>query len=231
MGKFVAARRTVILRAVAATAVCGALMFLTGCATAGASASPASAAASEASSGPVAPGEAPIYISVEEGHSYAVSHKFDLMAEILSDGAVTREEYQRAFTAKVECQTRAGWTFVGEPVWNPSDNLMLIQEGRPSEATPSAEVAAARLACTNQFEFISYTFQKETTPVMDPPLLAAVQACLTTAGVPFDSAATSLPGMVGTEASNGPHFDAINGCVVSNIKKLYPDIPGYGLSF
>lgn len=170
--------------------------------------------------------------SPELGHAYAVEKGHTLMAQILEDGEISREEYQVAFDANLDCREANGWTFGHDQVWNPLNSLHLEVTGSPPpESANTQEYREAEALCMEKFAYINYLFQTTAVPLIDPPLHAYIEKCLTEKRVPFTAGETSLVAMVGPDASNSEDFDAINSCVIDGIEKLYPNIPGYSISF
>lgn len=150
------------------------------------------------------------------------------MADQLADGVVTSEEYQVAYSAQVTCREEAGWTFdSAAAVWNPVDHLKLIRRGEaPPNPDPSMEIA-----CNEQFDYVDFLYQTQTTPQMDPQLLSAVQACLDRSGLSYFADATNLSELVGSDASSSTEADTIASCVSGEAARLFPDLPGLSIAF
>lgn len=169
---------------------------------------------------------------VDSALRFANTHDYKLMADILDDGKVTRDDYTESFDSWASCMGKAGTDFsMPSAMWNPTSNQELI---RAWKVNPPAETKDAQAVCWNQYNFIKEEFQKETAPTTDPQLMSYVIECIQTRGGPknltpvvnLHELALQSSELDGTNPST-----LIPPCVSDGIASLYPGLQGYSLVF
>lgn len=149
----------------------------------------------------------------------------DKNAELLQDGNVTEDEYLEAAARYQTCMGAAGIDLVG-PQFSPVDNKTL-EWGYPEDITSSPTSLKEQETCRAQWEPVMWSFITTHEPLMDRPLMEAVQACLESQSLTFPSEAKSFNDLVGPTDDKGvQRIPAIEKCIISEALRLYPDLPG-----
>lgn len=170
--------------------------------------------------------------SVSSALQFAKDKHYELMAQILADGKVSRDEYTESFDSWSSCMEKAGTVFsMPSPIWNPTSNQELI---RAWTVNPPADTEREQAVCWNQYNFIKQEFQVQTAPHTDPQLMTYVIGCIQREGGPKNlTPAVDLQklSLESPDIADSNPNSPISSCVSDGITSLYPGLQGYSLSF
>lgn len=162
--------------------------------------------------------------SPEHAREFALQNGHTLMAAVLEDSTVSREEYQQVFDQWLRCREQLGWTHLGEPIWNPTDRQNLVVDSLPPDGQVTPELVAADNRCGAAFHYVHLLFQGSTPPETEPALLTAIEGCLEANEIPFKGGGSSLFEIIGPDPANSPDFPQIEQCIRKEHERLYPDL-------
>lgn len=166
----------------------------------------------------------------EAAVAFANEHGYTLMASILADGTVTRDEYAESYQHYEACAEQAGFVFESDPAeWNPVDNLSL---NRDVVTPPSSEGLERFEDCNLQHTYVANEFSNTETARTDPALLSYVFDCAEAGSARLDrDGVASIVGLVASNPALGADGGAIPGCVSDGMKALFPEVGSYALAF
>lgn len=149
----------------------------------------------------------------------------EVQYEILQDGVVSANEYEDAVMLTIECFKDAGLD-AGGPWLNPLDNVSLLYDVEiPVHQTP---MNASGQRCDSAYlSLVQPNVLDSHEQVTAPVLRDAILSCIADAGGPSSTDDGPLPKNMKeiTEFSGDEHFVAVQQCVSSETRRLYPEIP------
>lgn len=169
---------------------------------------------------------------LDSARAFAKDNDYQLMAKILEDGAVSRDEYTESYGSWTSCMEDAGTVFsMPSAMWNPTSNQELI---RAWTVNPPSDTKDAQAVCWNQYNFVKQEFQDQTASRTDPQLMTYVIDCIEEMGGPttltpainFEELSYQSEEIIGTNPTT-----PIPDCVDQGIFELYPGLQGYSLAF
>ncbi|MEO6083756.1 MAG: hypothetical protein ABIQ18_11700 [Umezawaea sp.] len=160
-------------------------------------------------------GSAPRYLSAEE-YATGVADQEELM----TDGSVTRADYELAVNRFVGCLTGGG-AEVDNRGWDPvgDRDIVILYRG----AKPGVDMDGYGDEClTAHLSKVSERYTDSTEPVMAGNLVEFTRNCLRTKGVTPTGEEKSADAFRKTA---GNKSGVVNDCVIDGMKHLYPGTP------
>jgi hypothetical protein len=147
------------------------------------------------------------------------------LAELLEDGEVTADDYERAARRYEECMQELGYE-VPKPAVNPTDSMTYIYDIRPgskSEATFSAD----QEGCLNpDLNFVEAAYLNTGVQRIDESLRIAAQACMAAQGYDIPDEANEIRAFSGDPATDqGAQRNAAATCLSDEALRMFPELP------
>jgi len=161
---------------------------------------------------------------------WAEQRGWDDVVEILSDGEVTADEQEYGVSSYVRCLEALGFEF-GEREPDPISGFRLswteVEYAGPGEWANEAEYDACE---QRYFVGVQLVYEATHEQVMDPTLADGVRACLGEVGRETDGKETKLEDFYAPGESWAPGDEVVS-CVEEQMRVLFPEIVGHGISF
>ena len=147
---------------------------------------------------------------------------------ILSDGTVSRAEYETAVDAALSCNREVGRETY-EPWINPVDGITIMYDFLPGEGIP-VDGPGADIDCETQHViYVSSAYQAVNPAVMDEPLRQNIRECATDAGLNTTGGEMNVADFIDSVGES--NSQALLDCVSAGLKTLYPDQPLYSYGY
>ncbi len=150
------------------------------------------------------------------------------IAESIADGEVSDDDYYAAARTYKSCMSQAGVELQG-PQLSPVDNISL-QWGYPESVSNQSGLEEETEKCHAAWRPMILAYQATHKASMEIALRDAVVSCLDELGYEVSSDATNIRELVGPiESAQDNRLRDTEGCVVSQMDKLFPD--AFGITF
>lgn len=167
---------------------------------------------------------------VEDALSQAEDGGLESQVSLLSDGAVTLDDYKKSVENYIVCVTEQGFEVDG-PMLNPADNQLLLMQVYDGETTNEASANADTNCRAKHVDLVERAYRTLTEPRMDPALVQETYRCLDNANLEYTGDESKFEDFFPVGAEDPDRLQAVSTCVSESLFKNYPDIPLVALGF
>ncbi|RLQ84003.1 hypothetical protein D9V28_07085 [Mycetocola zhadangensis] len=167
---------------------------------------------------------------IEDARSQAAEEGHSSQEALLSDGAVTFDDYEASVGAYITCVTERGFQVDG-PVLNPADNELLLLQVLDGNTTNAASAQADTDCRSRHVNLVEGAYRALTEPRMEPALIEETNRCLDSEGLDYSGDEFKFEDYFPAGVEDSKRLEMVSSCVSQSLYELHPNLPFVALGF